>query len=227
MNIFRHKLLKSSWTSPTFVLGRLIPGAYGVFVAGFVISAGVFSADRTLTLEDGIMSDLLSRKDNPHGYLISAIATMICGGLLLPAANLFQRGWKGSPRGWVVLGAWLYRLGLIAAIAVGVTTPLQQPYISFHIWLSYLAFMSMVAGLGVSLEVAAYSSTSARIPLAVLGVFQIGTLLFLVHLFFSPSYFEGRRWLLAVYEWALSALIAAGTIAQAAALVRAKNDRAN
>ena len=130
MNIFRHKLLKSSWTSPTFVLGRLIPGAYGVFVAGFVISAGIFSADRTLTLEDGIMSDLLSRIDNPHGYLISAIATMICGGLLLPAANLFQRGWKGSPRGWVVLGAWLYRLGLIAAIAVGVTTPLQKPYIS-------------------------------------------------------------------------------------------------
>ena len=225
MNIFRYKLMKSSRTSPTFVLCRLIPGAYVVFGAGFMMSAAVFSADQTLTLENGIMSDLLSRIDNPHGYLISAIATTICGVLLLPAASLFQRSWKSSPRGLVVLGAWLYRLGLIATIAVGATTPLQQPYISFHIWLAYFAFMSMVAGLGVSLGAAAYSSTSARLALAVFGAIHIGTLLFLVYLFFSPSYFDGRRWLLAVLEWALSALIATGTIALAATLVRTTNER--
>lgn len=227
MNILRDRLWKTCWTSPRFVLGRLIPVAYGVFGAGFMISAAVFSADRTLTLENGIMSDLLSRIDNPHGYLISAIATTICGVLLLPAASLFQRGLKNSPRVWAVLGAWLYRLGLIAVIAVGVTTPLQQPYIPFHIWLSYFAFISMVAGLGVSLGAAAYSARPTRIPLAVLGAIHIVTLLFLVYLFFSPRYFDGRRWLLAVFEWALSALIAAGTIALAATLKRTTSDRVN
>lgn len=164
------------------------------------------------------MSDLLSPSDNPRGYFIAAIATLLCGLLLLlPAATLFQHGWNPPQRRWAGLGAWLYRLGLMATIAVGISTPFQQPYVPVHIWLAFAAFMSLAAGLAVSLGVAAGSATSARWPLATLGALQVGALSFLAYLFcFAPAWFEDRRWLLAVCEWGLSALIAAGTVVVAA-----------
>lgn len=172
------------------------------------------------------MSDLLSRIDNPHGYLYSAIATMICSLLLLPAATIFQRGWKSSPRRWTILGAWLYRLGLIATIVIGATTPLQQPYSPFHIWIALFAFLSTVAGLTVSLWIAVYASPFARFWLVVLGMLQIGALLFLVYEFFSflgffSDCFEGHRGFLAVFEWLWVALIAASVGVLVAALDRA------
>ena len=216
--------------APAYLLFRLIPVAYGVFLAGFMTSAAVRLADRPPTLEAGIMSDLLSRIDNPRGYLFSAMATVMCGVLLLPAAALFQRGWSSPPGRWAILGAWLYRVGLIAAIAVGATTPLQRPYVALHIWLTFLAFMSLVAGLAVSLAVAACSATAVRFPLAALGALQMGALFFLTYVFLGylgvvDDCFEGRRWFLAVCEWGLSALIAAGTVAVAGALAQASKLR--
>ena len=225
MSMLRHKSWTATWATPAFALHRLIPGAYGVFLAGFVISGAIFSAGRKLTLENGLMSDLLSRIENPRGYLISTIATVACGALLLPTATLFQRGWKSV---WAVLGAWLYRIGLIATIAIGATTFVQRPYTPIHIWLAFVAFMSLVAGLGVSLVVAACSHPSARFVLAALGAFQIGALLFLAYvfgggLFFGVDFFEGRRWFLPICEWALCALIALGTVALTAVLARRSN----
>lgn len=217
------KSMKTNWTTPAFVLRRLIPVAYGVFFIGFVISAAIYSWQRTPTLEDGIMSDLLSRIDNPHGYLFSAIASVICSLFLLPAATIFQRGWKRSPRRWTIFGAWLYRLGLIATIVIGATTPLQQPYTLFHIWIALFAFLSTVAGLTVSLWIAVYASPFTRFWLVVLGVLQICALLFLVYEFFSflgffSDCFEGHRGLLAVFEWSWVALIAASVGVLVAAL---------
>lgn len=196
--------------------------AYGIFLAGFALSIAAKCAGRPATLEDAIMSDLLSPSDNPRGYFIAAMATMLCGLLLLPAATLFQHGWNPPPRSWAVLGAWLYRLGLIATMAVGTTTPFQQPYVPVHLWLAFAAFMSLAAGLAVSLGVAACSATSARarFSLATLGALQIGALIFLAYLFVTPDYFQDRRWFMAVCEWVLGALIVAGTVAVAAMLAR-------
>jgi hypothetical protein len=208
---------------PASVLRRLIPAACGIFLVGFVISAAFHCADRAPALENGVMSDLLSREDNPRGYLFSAIATVVCGVLLLPAATLFRRACAGPHRRWAVRGAWLYRVGLIAAIAIGATTPLQQPYIPIHIWMAFLAFACTVAGLAVGLGVAAVASTSARVPLAGLAALQVAALLFLGYISVSPEYLDGRLGLLAVSEWLLCSLIAAGTVALAAALVRASS----
>ncbi|MGD0537438.1 MAG: hypothetical protein ABSC03_07315 [Verrucomicrobiota bacterium] len=214
--------MTNSWTTPGFVLRRWIPAACGIFLAGFALSVAAKCTGRSATLEDAIMSDLLSPSDNPRGYLIAAMATMLCGLLLLPAATLFQHGWNQPRRRWAVLGAWLYRLGLIATMAVGMTTPFQQPYVPVHLWLAFAAFMSLAAGLAVSLGVAACSATSARARFALgsLGALQIGTVIFLACLLVTPDYFQDRRWFMAVCEWGLSALIAAGTVAVAATLAR-------
>ena len=221
MNLLPRKPSTAGCPNPAFVLRRLIPLAYGVFVIGFLMSVAVYSAGRTPKLEDGIMTDLLSRLENPQGWPFSAVATVLCGMLLMPAATLFQHGCKGSYRRWAVLGGWFYRMGLIAACLIGITTPFQQPYQSVHVWLAFLAFMSMVAGLAVCLGLAA--SYHSRFALAALAALQIAALVFLVYLFFSPAFFEGRLWFLAVCEWGLIALIAAGTVALAATLARASH----
>jgi hypothetical protein len=227
MNTPQPKFPRSLWRDPTLVPRRLIPFAYGVFLVGFAVSAALLCAGRSPTLEDGIMSDLLSREDNPRGYLIAATATMLSGFLLLPVATLFQRSRRGPHRGWAVLGAWLYRLGLVAVIATGISTPFQQPYVPVHLWLSYLAFMGMAAGLGVGLCVAACPSGRGRLRLAALAALHVGALLFLAYLFFTPTFFEGRRWFLAVCEWMLSVLIAVGTLTLTAVSAGAPDRIAN
>jgi hypothetical protein len=165
------------------------------------------------------MSDLLSRIDNPRGYLISAIATVVCGLLLLPVATLFQRTCRSLHCRWAVMGAWVYRGGLAAAIATGISTPFQQPYVPIHIYLAFAAFMALVAGLTICLAATACFLTSARLRLAVLAALHAAALSFLTFVFLTPRYFDGRRWFLAVCEWGLSVLIAVGTMALAAASV--------
>ena len=219
----RRELRKLSWTTPNVVLRLWIPAACSVFVIGFLISLVFFFQGRTAKLEDALISDLLSPDDNPRGYLFAAIATSACGLLLLPASALFDKGWGHLYRRWALLGAWLYRIGLIATIVIGASTPFQVPYIPVHVRLAYLAFMSMAAGLAVSLCIAARLSTSARVPLATLAALQTGALLYLAYEFLGPNNFLGSRWFLAFCEWTLSALIAAGTAAVAAALNAVSN----
>ena len=155
------------------------------------------------------MTDLLSRQTNPRGWYFSAISAVLCGALLLPVPTLFQRAWRSSWQPLTVLGAWLYRVGLIATCVLGVTSPFQLPYGRIHVWLAFLAFMSQVAGLGVCFAVASHARKSPA--LAMLSAFQVGLLCFLAYLFFTPAFFDERLWLLAVCEWGLGALIAAST----------------
>jgi hypothetical protein len=216
MHAAQRKLSIAFWTDPVFVLRRLIPMAYGIFLAGFLISVLVVSAGRSPTLEDGIMSDLLSPIDNPRGYLISAVATVLCGLLLLPVAIVFQRSCGLHPSRWATLGAWIYRVGLIATIATGVTTPFQQSYVPIHVYLAFLAFMSLAAGLAICHAVAALLITSGRLRHATLATLQLGAFLYLTYLFFSPGYFNERRWFLAACEWVVSALVVTGTVSLAA-----------
>ena len=158
------------------------------------------------------MSDLLSRIDNPRGYLISAVATVLCGLLLLPVATVFQRGCGLLHSRWAALGAWIYRVGLIAMIATGVSTPFQQSYVPIHVYLAFLAFMSLVTGLAICHAATALLITSGRLRHATLAILQMGAFLYLTYLFFSPGYFDERRWFLAACEWVVSALIVTGTV---------------
>jgi hypothetical protein len=211
------RLLKPSWTEPTIVLCLWIPAACCVFLIGFLASLALSLAGRAFTLEDAIISDLLSPENNPRGYLFAAIATSAAGLLLLPAAALFEKGWGQTHLRLAMLGAWLYRISLVATIVIGISTPFQTPYIPVHVWLAYFGYTSAAAGLAVCLSLAARSSAPARVPLGMLAALQTGALLYLVYEFFGPNDFLGSRWFLSFCEWALCALIAAGTAAAAAA----------
>ena len=80
----------------------------------------------------------------------------------------------------------------------------------------FLAFMSLMAGLAICHAVVALSMPSARLRHATLATLQVSVLLYLTYLFFTPRYFDGRRWFLAVCEWVVSALIVSGTVSLAA-----------
>ena len=105
---------------------------------------------------------------------------------------------------------------------------MQQPYTPFHIWIALFAFLSTVAGLAISIWIAVTYTNSTRFWLVVLGVLQIGALLFLVYEFFSflgffIDLFQGHRGFLAVFEWLWVALIAASVGVLVTDLDRASN----
>jgi hypothetical protein len=206
--------------TPQMVLRLWIPLGYGFFFAGLAISIVVRCSDHPFRLEDAILSDLLSRFDNPHGYLVASGATTLCGFLLLPVASYVQMR-LNTVRHWTVLGAWLYRLGLFAAVAVGITTPFQQAYVPIHIYLAFLAFMSVVAGLAVLLATAACTVKAWRWSLRALAGVEAAFLFFLAYVFVTPDFFHDRRDWLAICEWVLCGSIAVGTAVLAAALKRA------
>src|SRR5215831_6156764 len=83
---------------PTRVLQLWLPLAYFIFFAGLVLSILVRCSDRAFRTEDGILSDLFSRIDNPRGYLIACLAVTITGLVLLPVASFIQQPLKGSPQ---------------------------------------------------------------------------------------------------------------------------------
>lgn len=193
---------------------RWIPAAGGVFVLGFMVSFAVKCAGQPPALDQAIISDLLSPENNPHGYGFAAVALAVCSLLLLPVATLLQQGWAQPHRRWAMLGAWLYRIGLLAAVAVGATTPFQQPYVPVHVGLAFVAFMGLAAGLAVCLGVAACTARAARKWLAVLASLEAAALVFLTVLLFAPAGFL-NFWFLALFEWGLCGLLAAGTVAAA------------
>ena len=210
-------------TKPSLVLNRIIPLAYGIYLAGFSISAAVRLAGQRPKLEDAIMSDLLSPEYNPRGCYISAVAAAFCGFMLLPSVGLFIRTWRTLGTRWGEVGAWLYGLGLLSVIATAVSAPFQMPYVPIHIYLAFIAFMSLVAGLGISLTAAVFVSHAARLKFAVAAVVLLGAFIYLIYLFFAPEYFAGRRWLLALLEWALGALIGIGTVLVTMVAVECEN----
>jgi hypothetical protein len=219
MNDTKSRPSSKSWQDANLVLRRLLPLAYSVFLAGYIASAALFSLGRAPRLEDGIMSDLLSRTMNPRGYLLAAGATVVFGLLMLPATAVFRRAGRGVVhRVWAGLAAWLYRVGLVAAIAVGISSPFEEPYTGMHLRLTYLAFMSITAGAAVGLVVTACSSVRGGRMLSVLATLHVVALGFVTYLYFTPEFFDDRRWLLAVCEWAVIFLVGVGTVVLTAAM---------
>ena len=207
------------WITPAMVLRVWIPAAYTVFVVSLLISAGFFYSGRLVRIEDALMSVLLSRRDNPNGYLIAAIGTAVCGVLLLPAATLFHDYLQAIHR--LGAGAWIYRLGLVAVIAIGGLAPFQsEAFGPVHIYLAFLAFTAMVAGLAACLGEAAFGRIPGRLWLSALAAVHTGELLFLIYTWFVPYPAQGYGpWTsLAALEWDLCLSIAVGTTALALAL---------
>jgi len=199
------------------VLRLWIPLGYSLFFAGLALSVVVRCSGRPFRLEDAILSDLLSRLDNPRGCLVASIATTLCGLVLLPVASFVQKR-LNTLRRWTVLGAWLYRLGLFAVIVVGITTPFQQPYVPIHVYLTFFAFMCFVAGLAICLATAACAVKAWQWSLRMLAGIEAAFLLFLTYALVTPDFFHDRRDWLAVCEWVLCSSVAVCTVALVAAL---------
>ena len=189
-----------------------VPTAYTVFVIGFLLAAAARSAERKPTWEDAVMSELLSRQDNPRGYFVAIAAVAVCAMLLFPAADLIQEGACRRCAAWRRAAAWLYRAGLFTAVANATLTPWLEKYGTFHVSLAFFSFMVLTAALAIVLIATAFVSHAGRVGLAALGLAQVAALLFLTYLYFASWYFVDRRWLLGLFEWAFAALVAVGTI---------------
>ena len=217
------RIRQRNWSSSATVLRVWIPAAYTVFVVSLLISAGFFYSGRQVRIEDALMSVLLSRRDNPHGYLIAAIGTAACGVFLLPTTTLFHNRLSELHRLGAATGAWIYRLGLVAVIAIGGLAPFQgEAFGPVHIYLAFLAFTGMVAGLAVCLGVAALGRTPGRLWLSGLAAIHTGELLFLIYVWFVPYPTQGYGpWTsVAALECGLCISIAVGTTALVLALDR-------
>ena len=194
------------------VLRRWIPSAFGLFIVGFAVSAFVSQEGKIPTLEQLIMSDLLSPIDSPRSYMLAVGATAGCSVLLLPVATFLRSTHLATKHKCSALGVWLYHLGLIALFATALSTPFQEPYVPVHVYLAFLAFMGMTAGLAALLFADALRRRTRRMLSAAIGSLQAIAWMFLAYVFLTPDFFDGRRWLLGLSEWLLTGLIGVGTI---------------
>ncbi|HYW48946.1 MAG TPA: hypothetical protein VE959_39145 [Bryobacteraceae bacterium] len=204
--------------TPRVVAGVLAPCAVALLLAGTAWSAAIYYSARPLVFADAVLSDLQSPDDNPHGYLPAALATVLCGLLLFPAATLFQTALGQSHRRLAAAGAWLYRAGLAAAVAMGLLEPFQELYSPLHVLLAYAAFVAFVAALGICTAVAASAGLRPhRAVWVVAAALQCLALAMIFEVVRVP-WVEGGFWSsLAAGELALCALIAGTTAALAAA----------
>jgi len=209
-----------SWLARTLLTRRLSPLAFFVIFAGCAISIAIRTQGRTLGWDDLLLSNLASSEENPNGWLVAVVSTTLGGILLLTSAALFIGTFKRLRSGWGTAGALLYFLGTLAIIAWAVSTPLTKGYSSFHIQLSYFAYMSSVGGLGICHTVIALRSNS--VPLLSVGssVLLSAAFLVLIYFFFNDAVFDRHFWLLPVSEWIAGILLASTTTTLAYGAVR-------
>jgi len=201
----------------------LVPCAIALLLAGTAWSAAIYYSARPLVAAEAVLSDLQSRDSNPRGYVPAAAGTVLCGLLLFPAATLFERVLGESHRRWAAAGAWLYRAGLGAAVAMGLLEPFQELYNPLHVLLAYAAFVALVAALGIC----ALVSASARLRphravwVAIAALQCVALLLIFEVVRVRVPWVKSGFWSsLAAGELALCAVIAGTTAALAAACGR-------
>jgi hypothetical protein len=228
MTIYQNSRLPAeSWFAWTLLLRWMVPLAFGIMLAGCVISLGVRTEGWPREWDDLILSDLASKQSNPNGWLVAVVSTTLGGILLLAAAASFIWTFKRLPSRWGTVGAFFYCLGVLAIITWAVSTPLTEEYSSFHVNLSYFAYMSSVGGLGICHTVIALMSTPRRLLSIGSGFLLSATFLVLLYFFFHDEIFDHYLWLLAVTEWVAGFLIALTTADLAFGVVRLLNSRKN
>ncbi len=212
--------------SPELVLRRLLPAACLAIAAGFALAAVPYYAGQRRDLTDAVLSSLLSRSDNPHGYLAAALGTATGAILLLPAAALFQFRLRQTSARLAAAAAWTYRGGILAAIAMAALEPFQtDPFSTGHVMLAYAIFIGLTAGLALGMAVASRAASRAGEPAGWIRGFacvEFAVLAYLVYLLFGPDTFDSRHWWtsLAACEWALCLSIAGYTAGLTALLAR-------
>lgn len=205
---------------------RLIGASTAVFFAGLVISAIAFYGGRPLDWTAAIISDLQSPEENPRGYLASAVATAITGGLflrLLAIVHRRVRAWS-APLAWA--GSAFFGAGAVGAIAIGCLAPFPHSYDAVHLPLAFATFIALVAGTGLHLLAAGWQAwpRNRRRGAKMFGCCVLigGILAALAATYRIENYFTGDSLLttLALWEWLLCASIVAFLRVLAGALAR-------
>ena len=212
---------RQSWFTPAAVLRRWNPAAFAVFLSGYLLSARIFFHERPFTIEQAVMSAIGSRTENPHGYGYAALSMVVGGGLMLPMTALFRERLGALHPRWCRVGVGLLRAGLVAAIALGAMAPFESDtYNRVHINIAFLVFLSLSAGLAVSLSLAACRPGPWRGLLIGLAVIQGLSLGFVGYIYMVPYPHDGYGpWTsVAALEWELAASFAICLTALAAAL---------
>lgn len=196
-----------------------ILAATALFFIGLLVSAHIFFAGASFNLKTAVISHLQSRTMNPHGYLPAVLGTAMAVILLLPPAIFIYNHVVISQPALSKAGLTSIGVGVLGAIAIGILSPAPNIYEHVHIPLAFAIFISLTAGIAI------YMISACRLIFLrhkVMGwillcsiVFLIAVLLFILFLYFTPQFFDENSWLRnrALYEWALSACLAACTVA--------------
>lgn len=190
-----------------------------IFFIGLLISARIFFAGASFNLKTAVISHLQSRAMNPHGYLPAVLGTAIAVILLLPPAIFIYNHVVISQSVLSKAGLAFIGLGIFGAIVIGILSPAPNIYEHVHIPLAFAIFTSLTAGIVI------YMIAACRLvfprhkamgwALLCSIVFLVAVLLFILFLYFTPQFFDENSWLRnrALYEWTLSACLAACTVA--------------
>ena len=193
----------------------LVPAAVTVFLAGLLLSAVLYYADKPVDLKRAVISNLARPTDNPRGYLAAAAGMALGALLLLPAALWFFRVLRCIHTGAATAGLALFGAGLAGEIFIGVMSPFQDAYSDIHIYVAYATFVLMTAGILVWLAILAFAQryTGRGRKLLAALVVQLCMMLFLLFLTlsmifpFGPDFFDDKTFFrsAALCEWVLCA----------------------
>lgn len=183
--------------TPRLVRRKLLPASYLVFLASMLLSGMIFYKNRPFDLKAAILSDLQSPDENPHGYGVAAVGTVLFAFLLAPSTAVFYRCLRRGHPKLSLAGAIVLAAGLTATVSIGILAPFTHGYSPLHVQLASAAFIGICAGASLNLF-------AARVAPALL-IFQIATLLIVLFLCYGPVHFDNDRLLtsLAFWEWLL------------------------
>ncbi|TRX61852.1 hypothetical protein FNH22_03495 [Fulvivirga sp. M361] len=191
---------------------RLVIVAIIVFYASLITAAAIRLRDSVFLPDRVLISDILSKHNNPEGAWIAILGINICVILLYPVTQALQINQGKRLRTASLTGRWMFFLGILSIIALSLTSLLDEGgYSDLHVWMAYASFMGVVGGLTIGFTINFLSGYKRLLSLT-LTMILLATFSYLAYLFTQPEYFNGRLWLLAVYEWMLSAIISAGII---------------
>jgi len=181
--------------TPRLVCRTLLPASYLVFLASMLVSGMIFYQGKQFDAKAAILSDLQSPDENPHGYRVAAVGTVLFAILLAPATVVFYRSLQKEHPKLSLAAAILFAVGLTSGVNIGILAPFTHGYTSLHVQLASAAFIGIFAGTWLNL-------LAARAAPALL-IFQLAALLVVIFLCYGPIEFNNDRLLtsLAFWEW--------------------------
>jgi tryptophan-rich sensory protein len=171
--------------TPRLVCRTLLPASYFVFLASMLVSGMIFYQGKQFDAKAAIFSDLQSPDENPYGYRVAAVGTVLFAILLAPATVVFYHCLqKGHPK-LSLAAAVSFAVGLTSSVSIGILAPFTHGYSPLHVQLASAAFIGIFAGTWLNL-------LAARAAPALL-IFQLAALLVVIFLCYGPVEFNNDR----------------------------------